>query len=79
MTFLFAFVVTFAALGLAFAAMALGVFAGRGPMSRGCVSLGGACEACERPCRRAPSRDRRDRGARGERRAPGEEGEAAAR
>jgi hypothetical protein len=46
---LFAF--TFAALVLAFAAMALGVLLGRAPLRRACGGLGGAgCEACPGPC-----------------------------
>jgi hypothetical protein len=46
---LFAF--TFAALVLAFGAMALGALWGRAPLRRGCGGLGGAdCEVCAGPC-----------------------------
>jgi hypothetical protein len=51
---------SFAVLGLAFAAMALGVCLGRAPLRRGCGdAAGAACDACTRPCRRrgaAPAR-----------------------
>ena len=44
---------TFAAIGLAFVAMALGVLMGRSPLVRGCAALEGkTCRACTRPCSR---------------------------
>jgi hypothetical protein len=47
------FLFTFAGLGLAFAAMALGVLLGRAPLAPGCGGLGGAaCEVCAGPCPR---------------------------
>ncbi|MEN8182158.1 MAG: hypothetical protein ABFS46_06440 [Myxococcota bacterium] len=51
------FVLSFAVLALAFAAMALGVLLGRAPLRRGCGEPGGlVCAACTRPCRHAASR-----------------------
>jgi len=58
-TFLFALVGT----AVAFAAMALGVLAGRPPLERGCGradEAGGACRACTRPCPRREARDAGD-------------------
>lgn len=44
---------TFAGLGLAFAAMGLGVLLGRAPLRRGCGGgASEACDACTRPCAR---------------------------
>jgi hypothetical protein len=46
---------SFAVIGLAFAAMALGALLGRAPLRRGCGDV--ACEACARPCPRRRARD----------------------
>ena len=47
------FAVTFAALLLLFALLALGVIVGRAPLRWGCVSVSGAdCAGCRRPCER---------------------------
>ena len=56
------FVLTFAGTVLAFAAMGVGVLAGRSPLRRGCGELSEEpCDACTRPCprRRAAAGDPR--------------------